>query len=140
MITVAIKSLSSLAARQWVVWLVKDINEHMRDQNVQETEASIDYQEGKLQETNIAGMQQVFYQLIESETRTVMLANAQQEYIFKTRDPAVVPQEKIEPKRAIICILATLLGGMLGVFLVFLRAVFSGTGEQRKNTDTTAHE
>jgi hypothetical protein len=29
-------------------------------------------------------MQQVFYQLIESETRTVMLANAQPKYVFKT--------------------------------------------------------
>jgi len=99
---------------------VKDINEHMCEQDVQEAEASIDYLESKLQETNIAGMQQVFYQLIESENRTVMMANSQQEYVFKTIDPAVVPQEKIEPKRAIICILATL----LGVFLVFLLAVF----------------
>ena len=78
--------------------------------------------EGKLQETNIAGMQQVFYQLIESETRTVMLANAQDEYIFKTVDPAVVPQEKSEPKRALIAIVATMLGGMLGVFTVFVIA------------------
>jgi LPS O-antigen subunit length determinant protein (WzzB/FepE family) len=67
-------------------------------------------------------MQQVFYQLIENETRTVMLANAQQEYVFKTVDPAVVPQEKSEPKRALICIVATLIGGMLGVLIVFVRA------------------
>ncbi|MBC7192813.1 Wzz/FepE/Etk N-terminal domain-containing protein [Marinobacter sp.] len=122
MITVSLKSLSPVAARQWVEWLVHDVNEHMRAQDVQEAEASIDYLESKLQETNIAGMQQVFYQLIENETRTVMLANAQQEYVFKTVDPAVVPQEKSEPKRALICIVATLIGGMLGVLIVFVRA------------------
>jgi len=122
MVTVSVKSLSPIAARQWTEWLVKDINEHMRTQDVEEAEASINYLEAKLNETNIAGMQQVFYQLIESETRTVMLANAQQEYVFKTVDPAVVPQEKSEPKRALIAIIATLLGGMLGVFTVFFRA------------------
>ena len=129
MVTFSVKSLSPTAAQQWAQWLVEDINEHMRRQDVAEAEARINYLENKLTDTNIAGMQQVFYQLIESETRTVMLANAQQEYVFKTIDPAVVPQEKSEPKRALIAILATLLGGMLGVFIVFIRALFKGTRE-----------
>ena len=134
MVTVSLKSLSPVAAQQWVEWLVHDINEHMRTQDVQEAEASIDYLESKLQETNIAGMQQVFYQLIESETRTVMLANAQGEYVFKTVDPAVVPQEKSEPKRALIAVVATMLGGMLGVFVVFVRAfVHSGNEHVAEN-------
>lgn len=59
-----------------------------------------------------------------------MLANAQSEYVFKTVDPAVVPQEKSEPKRALIAVVATMLGGMLGVFAVFLIAfVHSGKKE-----------
>lgn len=77
MVTISVKSLSPVAAKQWTEWLVKDINEHMRAQDIEEAEASINYLQTKLDETNIAGMQQVFYQLIESETRTVMLANAQ---------------------------------------------------------------
>lgn len=127
MITVSVKSLSPVAAKQWTEWLVKDINEHMRAQDIEEAEASINYLEAKLNETNIAGMQQVFYQLIESETRTVMLANAQQEYVFKTVDPAVVPQEKSEPKRVLIVLLAIMFGGMLGVFIVFVRAFIRGS-------------
>lgn len=126
MVTVSVKSLSPPAAKQWAQWLVEDINEHMRRQDVAEAEARIKYLENKLTDTNIAGMQQVFYQLIESETRTVMLANAQQEYVFKTIDPAVVPQEKSEPKRALIAILAIMLGGILGVFVVFVRSFFKG--------------
>jgi uncharacterized protein involved in exopolysaccharide biosynthesis len=126
MVTLSVKSLSPAAAKQWAQWLVEDINEHMRRQDVAEAEARINYLENKLTDTNIAGMQQVFYQLIESETRTVMLANAQQEYVFKTIDPAVVPQEKSEPKRALIAIVAIMLGGMLGVLIVFIRRFFKG--------------
>lgn len=129
LITVSVKSRSPVAAKQWTDWLVKDINEHMRAQDIKDAEASISYLKTKLDETNIAGMQQVFYQLIESETRTVMLANAQQEYVFKTVDPAVVPQEKSEPKRALIAIVATMLGGMLGVFVVFVRAFIRSRDE-----------
>lgn len=122
MVTLYLKSQSPPVAKEWAEKLVHDINEHMRQQDVEDAEARIAYLEEKLSETNIAGMQQVFYQLIESETRTVMLANAQNEYIFKTVDPAVVPQEKSEPKRALIAIVSTLLGGMLGVFVVFIIA------------------
>jgi len=122
MVTLNIKSQAPPVAKAWAEKLVHDINEHMRAQDVQEAEARIAFLEQKLRETNIAGMQQVFYQLIESETRTVMLANAQSEYIFKTVDPAVVPQEKSGPKRALIAVVATLLGGMLGVFVVFIMA------------------
>ncbi|MDO6823295.1 Wzz/FepE/Etk N-terminal domain-containing protein [Marinobacter sp. 1_MG-2023] len=122
MLTLSIKSQAPPVAKEWAEKLVHDINEHMRAQDVDEAETRIAYLERKLGETNIAGMQQVFYQLIESETRTVMLANAQSEYIFKTLDPAVIPQEKSEPKRALIAIVATMLGGMLGVFTVILVA------------------
>lgn len=133
MVTVSVKSLSPSAAKDWAEKLVQDINEHMRGQDVKEAEARIAYLEDKLSETNIAGMQQVFYQLIESETRTVMLANAQNEYVFKTVDPAVVPQEKSEPKRALICVVVTMLGGMLGVFTVFVMAfIRSGKEEAPK--------
>lgn len=130
MVTVSVKNQSPSVAKDWAEKLVHDINEHMRAQDVEEAEARIAYLEGKLSETNIAGMQQVFYQLIESETRTVMLANAQSEYIFKTVDPAVVPQEKSEPKRALIAVVATMLGGMLGVFTVFVIAFIRSGKEE----------
>lgn len=123
MITISVKSLSPSAAQQWAQWLVKDINEHMRKQDVTKATARINYLEEKLNDTNVAGMQQVFYQLIENETRTVMLANAQQEYVFETVDPAVVPQEKSEPKRALTVVLATILGLMLSIIIVFIRLV-----------------
>lgn len=132
MVTVSVKNQSPVAAMQWTDWLVKDINEHMRARDIEEAEASIEYLQTKLNETSIAGMQQVFYQLIESETRTVMLANAQKEYVFNTVDPAVVPQDKSEPKRALICVLATVLGGMLGVLIVFIRSFIRSGGPEPK--------
>lgn len=136
LITVSVKHYSPSVAKQWAESLVQDLNERMRKQDVEEAEARIAYLEEKLNETNIAGMQQVFYQLIENETRTVMLANAQKEFVFKTVDPAVVAEEKAEPKRALICIIATLLGGMLGVFMVFIRAFIGNS----PNSDSSTQE
>ena len=50
-----------------------------------------------------------------------MLAEVRQEYVFKTIDPAVAPEEKSGPRRALICILTTLLAGMLAAIIVLLR-------------------
>ncbi|XOZ33308.1 Wzz/FepE/Etk N-terminal domain-containing protein [Halomonadaceae bacterium KBTZ08] len=129
MITVSIESQSPVAAQQWVDQLVADINQHMRQKDVQDAQRRINYLRNQVDQTSITGMKQVFYQLIESETRTVMLANAQNEYVFETIDPAVVPQEKSGPQRALICILATMLGGMLSVFAVFVRSFIKSLRE-----------
>jgi uncharacterized protein involved in exopolysaccharide biosynthesis len=51
----------------------------------------------------------------------VMLAEVRPEYVFKTIDPAVIPEEKSKPGRALICVLGTLIGGALGVLLVLIR-------------------
>jgi hypothetical protein len=63
MLTLSIKSLSPTAAKEWATQLIADINKHMRRENVGTSEARITYLESKLRETNIAGMQQVFYLL-----------------------------------------------------------------------------
>jgi len=70
----------------------------------------------------------------EAEARMVMLANAQQEYVLKTIDPAVAPQEKSEPKRVLIAVVATMLGGMLGVFTVFIIAFIRSGKEGNQKT------
>lgn len=72
MVTVSVRNQSPVAAKRWTDCLVNAINEHMRAQDVEEAEASINYLQEKLNETKIAGMQHVFYQLIESESRAVM--------------------------------------------------------------------
>lgn len=135
MITLTVRSLSPVASQQWAEWLVADINEHMRRKDVAESNARISYLEDKLNDTNVAGMQQVFYQLIESETRTVMLANAQKEYVFETVDPAVIPEEKSEPKRGLIILLSVMVGAMLGVVMVF--AYFFVANGSRKTVNET---
>ena len=53
----------------------------------------------------LADLRNLFYDLIQSQTETMMLANVREEYVFKTIDPATVPEFKSEPKRAFICIL-----------------------------------
>jgi uncharacterized protein involved in exopolysaccharide biosynthesis len=121
MITLAIEHYSPEIATQWLLWLVSDINITMREQDKTEAQRSIDYLTKKLQETQLADMQTVFYQLIEEQTKTIMLAEVSKEYVLKTIDPANAPEEKAKPKRALIVVLGTMLGGVLSVLIVLIR-------------------
>jgi uncharacterized protein involved in exopolysaccharide biosynthesis len=120
-VTVSVDHQSPLVAAQWVNWLVEDVNAAVKAQDVAEAEKSIEYLREQVTNTSLADLQAVFFDLIQSQTETVMLAEVRQEYVFKTIDPAVAPEEKSKPSRALICVLGTLLGGMLGVVIVLIR-------------------
>jgi uncharacterized protein involved in exopolysaccharide biosynthesis len=125
LITLSITHLSPTIAKQWVDWLVIELNSWMKDKSLDETRRNIRYLEGQIEKTNITDMQSVFYQLIEEQTKNLMLAEVQDEFVFKIIDPAVVPEEKVGPRRARICVLAVLLGGMLGTAIVLIRYAFT---------------
>ena len=120
-VTVSIDHESPVVAAQWVNWLIEDVNAAVKAQDVSEAEKSIEYLKQQVANTSLADLQAMFFELIQSQTETVMLAEVRPEYVFKTIDPAVVPEEKSKPSRALICVLGTLLGGMLGVVIVLIR-------------------
>ena len=124
LVTLSITHLSPIIAKQWVEGLVTELNQWMKRESLDETKKNIGYLEGQIDKTSISDMQTVFYQLIEEQTKSLMLAEVQDEFAFKVIDPAVVPEEKVGPKRALICVLAVLLGGMLGVGIVLVRFAF----------------
>jgi LPS O-antigen subunit length determinant protein (WzzB/FepE family) len=67
--------------------------------------------------------------LVEEQAKTIMFAEVRDEYVFKTIDPAFVPEEKAKPKRALICILGTMLGCMLAMIMVLVRHFFRKDSE-----------
>ena len=51
----------------------------------------------------------------------MMLAEVKREYVLTTVDPAIAPEVKSEPGRALICILGTALGGLIGAVIALTR-------------------
>ena len=128
MVNIDIEFYSPAIAKQWLNWLVEDINEYMREQDQVEAQASIDYLTNQLGNIKVATMETVFYQLIEEQTKNMMLTMVKKEYVLKTIDPAQVPDTKAKPKRALIVVLGTMLGGILSVLIVLIR-YFSRKGK-----------
>ena len=121
MVNIDIEFYSPALSKQWLTWLVEDINEYMREQDQIEAKASIEYLTSQLSNIKVATMETVFYQLIEEQTKNMMLTMVKKEYVLKIIDPAQVPDIKAKPKRALIVVLGTMLGGILSVLIVLIR-------------------
>ncbi|WP_286889445.1 Wzz/FepE/Etk N-terminal domain-containing protein [Pseudoalteromonas sp. ESRF-bin5] len=121
MVKISIEHVSPTIAQQWVSWLIQDINQTMKQRDVLEAIKSTDFLTQQLEQTKIADIRAVLYKLVEEQTKTIMFAKVRDEYVFKTIDAALVPEEKFKPKRALICVLGLLLGGMLSVMIVLIR-------------------
>jgi uncharacterized protein involved in exopolysaccharide biosynthesis len=123
----SIDHYSPFMAQQWVTWLVEEVNSVIRDQDVTEAEKSIAYLKEQIAVTSLAELQTTLFELIQTQTETIMLAKVRPEYVFKTVDPAIVPEEQTSPKRALICIAGTILGALLGCVLVLVKMIFRKT-------------
>ncbi|APP06368.1 MULTISPECIES: Wzz/FepE/Etk N-terminal domain-containing protein [Vibrio] len=119
--TISIKHYSPYVAQEWVNWIIEDINKVMRERTIAETSQNLKYLNAQLRNTSVAEMQNTFYKLIEEQTKSLMLAEVQEEFVFKVIDPAVVPEIKDSPARAILCVFITFLGFMTAIAIVLIR-------------------
>ncbi|MBU25808.1 MAG: LPS O-antigen length regulator [Gammaproteobacteria bacterium] len=123
-VTVAVVHYSPEVARDWVFMLVDGVNDAVRQRDVQEAENSIIFLNEQTKKTSLVSLTEVFADLIEQQTKTVMLANASTEYVFQIIDPPVAAEVKSEPNRALISILGAASGGTLALFYVLIRHYF----------------
>jgi len=124
MVTISIEHISPNIAKMWVDWLVEDINQSMKERDVLEANQSTDFLTKQLESTNVADIRSVLYNLIEEQAKTIMFANVRDEYVFKTIDPAVVPESKDRPHRGLIILLGFIFGLTLSLTSIFIRSYF----------------
>jgi uncharacterized protein involved in exopolysaccharide biosynthesis len=118
-ITVAIQWPDAATAAKWANQYVALTNEILRNRALTESATNVKYLNEQIAKTTVVEMQRVMYSLIQAETKSLMLANARSEYAFRVVDPAVQPEMRISPKRTVMVITGGVLGGALGLMLMF---------------------
>jgi uncharacterized protein involved in exopolysaccharide biosynthesis len=121
LVQLSVKHFSPYVAQEIVTKLVVAINEEMKEEDVQKATKSIEYLSEAVKETQTSNLQQIFYQLIEQQVQTKMLATIRDEYALKVIDPAIVPELKDGPKRALIVILSLFIALISSVGWILIR-------------------
>jgi uncharacterized protein involved in exopolysaccharide biosynthesis len=124
LITVTVEWEDPELAARWANGLVDLANETIRARAIQSSRRNLEFLTAEIGSTAVVGLQQALYELIEAETKTLMLADGRPDFAFQTIDPAVVPEMRARPNRPQIAVLGTLLGAVLAVGVVaFLEAL-----------------
>lgn len=120
-LSMSITHYSPNEAHRIVNLLVEDVNQYFKLEDQREALASIKFIEEKIASTSNTSMLEVFYGMVESHTQTLMLTEVNAEYLVKTLIPAKIPEEKVGPKRLLILILGTVIGGLIAVAAVIVK-------------------
>ncbi len=123
-ITLSMKHQSPYVAKQWTELIVNEVNAFYRQKDKSESEKIVSYLNQQISMTGFSEIKLVLAQLLQEETKKLTLIEANQYYVFDYIDPPAVMEKKSEPKRALICVLSAILGGMLSILLVLIRHYF----------------
>lgn len=121
LVTVSITHVSPIVAKTWLELLTKEINLYFQVIDKDEAKRNIAYLEKKIAETSIAEMQSVFFSMVETQTKALMLTERSDNYLFKIIVQPMVPEEKASPKRLVIAVLGFVSGFLLWCCIAFAR-------------------
>lgn len=117
LVTLSIEWKDPVAAAAWTNELVALTNQTLRDRQIERSNRNLAYLKKQLEITNVSEVRQAIYRLVESEVKSVMLAQGDDEFAYRVLDPAVVPERKAKPHRLLIVVAGFLAGGVLAVLL-----------------------
>ena len=123
-ITLKIKHQSPYIAKQWAELIIDEVNAFYRQKDRSESERAVSYLNQQISSTGLSEIKLVLAQLLQEETKKLTLIEANDSYVFDYIDPPAVMEKKSEPRRTYICMVISIFGGMLSIFLVFIRHYF----------------
>ena len=119
-ITLTMTHYSPLIAKKWLDDIIVNLDNTMRQEDKTKAINSITYLNQQISQTSLSEIRNALSELIKQQTQTLMLVEANENYIFKVIEPPFIPEVKSGPSRAIICILGTILGGLLSIFFILV--------------------
>jgi uncharacterized protein involved in exopolysaccharide biosynthesis len=125
LVTISFTHIDPNISKLWVEYIIQDINALMREQEIEEKTKSISLLNKQLEKTNSSEMKNIFYSIIEEQTKLILLAEVQENYVFKVIESPIIEERKESPNRAVIAILSAMFFGLvtclITLFFHFIR-------------------
>jgi uncharacterized protein involved in exopolysaccharide biosynthesis len=93
----------------------------MRQRALSEASHNVAYLRDQLAVTSVISIQQSISNLLEADLQRLMLAQGTEEFSFRIIDRAHVPKEPSYPNRAILILVAVILGIVLSILFALAR-------------------
>ncbi len=118
LIRLSVEHQSPKIASDWLALVIESINGATKREDVEEAERAVRFLSESQKKSSLVAIDEVFGQLIEEQTKIIMLANVSKEYVFNTIEPPYPPEERKSPNRSMICVLGVFLGFLFSIIVV----------------------
>ncbi len=97
LVTLKITWTDPATAAKWANDLVRMTNQYRRDKAIQESERNVSFLTAEAAKTDVVGVKQAIYSILQNEISKMMLARGNEEYALKVIDPATPPERPSSP-------------------------------------------
>lgn len=112
--TITVDWTDAATAAKWANSFVDLANELLRTHALEEATRNVAYLNKQIDQTKAVEIQHTLYNLIENETKKLMLANGRIDYGFRIVDPAVAPEIRHSPRRTLLVMSGFAVGFFVG--------------------------
>jgi uncharacterized protein involved in exopolysaccharide biosynthesis len=124
LVTLTITWKDPVVAAQWANGLIEATNDYLRGQAIAEADRNIAYLEDQASKTDMVGVRQAIYSILENQIDKAMLARGTEQYALKILDPAAPPDMLSSPKPVMWTLLALFAGLLLSLFAAFVKVAW----------------
>jgi uncharacterized protein involved in exopolysaccharide biosynthesis len=110
--------VSPFFAKELLTNLVEEVNNNVKNREVNRAKKSIIYLDNLIAETSMRDLNLLLNKLKEKNLKVLMLAEIDEYFILDIVDPPFLPTEKSKPYRALISIFGTFFGFLVGLFIL----------------------
>ena len=125
LVTLTITWTDPALATAWANGIVALVNDFQRDTAIAQSERNIAYLSAEAAKTDVVGIKQSIYSLLEREYGKAMLAKGDREYAFKVIDRAITPERASYPNKIVWILTAFFASTSLYFFIIFCVVVWS---------------
>jgi len=109
-------------AAKWANDLVQLTNTYRREQAIKESQANIAFLSAEVGTTDVVGVKQAIFSIMQSEISKMMLARGNEEYALRILDPAVPSEKPSSPLPGLWTLMGFVVSSVLVLGFAFLRA------------------
>ena len=116
-VSLTIEHVSPFIAEKWLKIIIKNINNHMREIDRNEAKNSINFLNLSAQKTNVSQIKEAISRLLENQIQTLMLVEANEDYVFKQIVSPIAAEKKSKPSRSSIVLFGIFLGTIFSILV-----------------------
>ena len=121
LVSMSIEHKSPFFAKELLELIIKEVNNLRREDDIEEADMALRYLKEELSRTPQVAIKGSINELIKNQLETRIMAKVNEEYSLIIIEPPFIPEKKSKPNRGLICILSTLIAGVLSSLFVLVR-------------------